>query len=110
METYSTNEERIGTWIDGKPIYRKVVAQGKSGSTISIDVSSLNIETFIKGGGIHTFNTSGRYTFPYANGGTTISVEYGSTTKKFSIYSIASGSAYAIYNVIAWIEYTKTTD
>ena len=24
--TYSTTEQRVGTWIDGKPIYRKVVA------------------------------------------------------------------------------------
>ena len=24
LETYSTSETRVGTWIDGKPIYRKI--------------------------------------------------------------------------------------
>lgn len=27
--TYSTTEKRIGTWIDGKPLYRKTVDCGK---------------------------------------------------------------------------------
>ena len=27
--TYSTEEQVIGTWIDGKPIYRKVIALGQ---------------------------------------------------------------------------------
>lgn len=28
LTTYSTTEKRIGTWIDGKPIYRKVISGG----------------------------------------------------------------------------------
>lgn len=26
LQTYSTTEQRVGTWIDGKPLYRKVVS------------------------------------------------------------------------------------
>ena len=28
LNTYSSTEQRIGTWIDGKPIYRKVIDFG----------------------------------------------------------------------------------
>lgn len=28
LNTYSTSEIRIGTWIDGKPLYRKVIDMG----------------------------------------------------------------------------------
>lgn len=34
-ETYSTNETRIGTWIDGKPLYRQVI-NGKVSATLGI--------------------------------------------------------------------------
>lgn len=52
-EVYSTEETRIGTWIDGKPLYRKVIAAETgdkiAGSTEETnplhDVSTLNIET-----------------------------------------------------------------
>lgn len=52
-EVYSTEEIRIGTWIDGKPLYRKVIA-AETGDKISAntndknslyDVSALNIDT-----------------------------------------------------------------
>lgn len=33
-EKYSTEEQRIGTWIDGKPLYRKVI-QTNSGTSTS---------------------------------------------------------------------------
>lgn len=52
-EVYSTEETRIGTWINGKPLYRKVIAAETgdkiAGSTEETnplrDVSTLNIET-----------------------------------------------------------------
>ena len=47
-EVYSTNETVIGTWIDGKPLYRKVienvaVPSGSSWTTM-IDLSDLSPE------------------------------------------------------------------
>lgn len=41
---YSTTEQVIGTWIDGKPIYRKVVEYSNFGS---YNISDLNADTFI---------------------------------------------------------------
>ena len=43
---YSTTEEVIGTWIDGKPIYRKCFNYtATTGEVIVADLSSLNIDT-----------------------------------------------------------------
>lgn len=46
LSEYSTNEQRIGTWIDGRPLYRKVVqlpAVSTYSSNISTTLSSLGI-------------------------------------------------------------------
>ena len=43
---YSTTEEVIGTWIDGKPLYRKSFNYtATTGEVIVADLSSLNIDT-----------------------------------------------------------------
>lgn len=39
LATYSTTEIKIGTWINGKPIYRKVVNAGSLPNNTSMDVS-----------------------------------------------------------------------
>ena len=54
-DTYSTNETVIGTWIDGKPIYRKVVTLSTTktidmgGISISHGISNINIPIDCKG-------------------------------------------------------------
>ena len=43
---YSTTEEVVGTWIDGKPLYRKCFNYtATTGAVIVADLSSLNIDT-----------------------------------------------------------------
>ena len=51
---YSTEEQVVGTWIDGKPIYEKVINSGylANNNSISIDVSHLNINDVIQLKGI----------------------------------------------------------
>ena len=44
LEVYSTSERRIGTWINGKPLYRKTFDASNNGVTIRIDLTNLNIE------------------------------------------------------------------
>ena len=46
---YSLEEREIGVWTDGKPLYSKVVEiqSFSSSSPISIDVSSLNVDTMV---------------------------------------------------------------
>ena len=54
-QIYSTTEKAIGTWIDGKPIYRKVVTLSTtktidmSGISISHGISNINIPIDCKG-------------------------------------------------------------
>lgn len=48
LHTYSTTEQKVGTWINSKPIYRKVISQNITYYTgdINIDLNTANIELF----------------------------------------------------------------
>jgi hypothetical protein len=58
---YSTTEKVVGTWINGKPIYRKVIDFGAlpNASTKRVDHNITNIDEVIKIGG--TVNDNGSY-------------------------------------------------
>jgi hypothetical protein len=99
---YSTEEKIIGTWIDGKPIYQKVL-RPSSDITITTsmtnihDVSDLNIETLVEGA-VHRFPNQGTSMLEtdYDSGyirAKTLSVNLPYYTNGFTI-----------------IQYTKTTD
>lgn len=105
--TYSTEEKVIGTWIDGKPIYRKVIAVNQSISNMSeIYLHLLNIETLIKIKSFQTRDSETRYTYDQF---------YDSSGRKFSpqymgnkiLFWTGTGETYV---ATIWIEYTKTTD
>lgn len=109
--TYSTTETVVGTWIDGKTIYRKVIQYNKtSNGQVDLSLSSygitnieniwLNQNSFIKTNGnewkaVNTYESDSYFTFctfPSANS-----------------FRLSSNSSYArgLWNLI--IEYTKTT-
>lgn len=98
FDNYSTDEQMVGRWIDGKPIYRKVV-------------TNLNVAINVNGGwtNIHAEPTVDSLVDikPYTNKG----IWYGSV-----VYQIENGylRGYAIeLNTTIkgyTIEYTKTTD
>lgn len=111
--TFSFEEKRIGTWIDGKPLYRKMVAFGAlpENSTKSINhgienIASPHINTgesyFVEKnhGGIY-YTT---YAFTYANYILRAMV----TNTVLDIGSSASGAS--DYEAFVCVEYTKTTD
>lgn len=116
-EIYSTEEVRIGTWVDGKPLYRKmsstvVVVEGVN---VLIPVSELpNIDVIASTCAtlINTQGTNNNYiTLPYvssdSNGAVTASgvVSYsGIRGLQVSLFKLNNFSAFG------WIEYTKTTD
>lgn len=64
--TYSTTETVVGTWIDGKPIYRKVINSTKA--NIQSLINNLNIDTPIRFDGLadskygYTWAENARYT------------------------------------------------
>ncbi len=60
---YSTEEKRIGTWIDGKPLYQ-IALTGRTPSTADtnvnmIDITSLNIDQVIELNGFITYDAGG---------------------------------------------------
>ena len=108
--TYSTDEIRVGTWKDGKPIYRKVIANEVdmvNGSEISLSsISNMSSLVSIQS---KELKVSDNVVF-YNN-------YYDSSTNKFNLFHyIANNSLYLYagsnthYTTTVIIEYTKTTD
>lgn len=109
--TYSNTEERVGTWIDGKPIYRKTVNFGNlpnnSSNVTAHGISDVDVFTKIEGIGVRL-----------AGGGVTLSclpIPY-SGTNFIEVYAkavnieISTTSDRSAYTGYITLEYTKTTD
>ena len=111
--SYSTNEVKTGgKWIDGKPIYRKVVNFGAlPNATIKgVSFDNINADTFLKIEGIAMTNGGSAIIIPFADtsaatqsinifvNSTSVSINTGSTNR--SDYT----------KCYVTLEYTKTTD
>ena len=116
---YSTDEQVIGTWIDGKPLYQKVLDYNSTvvNARVDHDVSSLNIETLVdyRGWAQRITGSSEKYIFKdgyvLTSGGYTYSfyVRYYATGKQIqTTLTLPSGESTDRQVVI--IKYTKTTD
>lgn len=109
-EIYSTEERRIGTWIDGKPIYRRVlknIIMTKSNSYEEFPATFPEIETLtrIRGMLVHTSpgpNPKWR-ALPDNGCGMGLSIN-----KKLMLNNNASWYVNQPISII--MEYTKTTD
>lgn len=101
MVHYSTDEQVIGTWIDGKPIYRKIYDWTASPFLVSeswqnTDIDSTNIDRIINAVGMHPDGTL------YND---TCADPTKSSHTRVGIKAWSSG-----YNAYLILEYTKTTD
>lgn len=110
--TYSTDEAVIGTWIDRKPIYRKVVSVSNTEISVntSIPTGITNLEDLISLKGIYKNNDSGVIaTYPLTqNTGTILGCVYYQGNIGFignESYTKAPGRTH-----IFTLEYTKTAD
>lgn len=106
--TYSTDEIRIGTWIDGKPIYRKVFDRGTSIESFAHNISNIS-NIWINNDYSVRIHTSGNC-IPL-NGGTSsasliTSCYVNSTTVTINVFD----SSISPSQVYVTLEYTKTTD
>ena len=121
---YSTEEQVIGQWIDGKPVYQKTVTgiiadTPSSGTSVAteVDLSSLNISSIVRMDGVYASITNPAWTFMLIgrisdNSGadtlTTVQMTYGNTNHKLVIRnSMPGGNGATFY---ATLQYTKTTD
>ena len=110
QEVYSTGETRIGTWINGKPLYRKVLNFGAlpNASEKSVSHNIANLKDIIK---LSAISKSTSVYFPIPLGS--------SASLSANIYMIATNTDITIgagsdrsgfTQTYVIIEYTKTTD
>lgn len=114
LDNYSTKEQVVGTWIDGKNLYRKyiklenLVSTGVSTFTFA-DLGMQNVEEVIKYEAYEKRTTGSLVKLNYYNptvaSGTDLSFLLINSS---GIYYYKSNSTTAYVNV--FIEYTKTTD
>lgn len=108
---YSTDEQVVGTWIDGSTLYEITLDITLTGTNHTEDLSSLGINKFCKYSGviIKTSGTPGAYTlcFPYVEGSNWYQVLTWDSANNNLIIS-SSNDMYANYKeVILTIQYTK---
>jgi len=116
INTYSTDEQIVGTWIDGKPIYQRALSYTGTYSTsnpkhIICDVSSWNVDSWIDITGTNSFtHTSGHHSLRTLDYNI---FEIGITAAQTSLYikyDYANNTAGSTIKTNLIIKYTKTTD
>ena len=105
--TYSTSEQVVGTWINGKPLYRTIVSFGKLGDNApkNAPIGVRDIDTIVK---IEGYATPGIWEFvsiPYATSTKTVGV----TADRTTLYASVVGN-FSSYDAYFTVYYTKTTD
>lgn len=113
FNTYSTDEIRIGTWIDGKPLYRKCV------NTKSVTSAETNQQIYALPNNCIIHNVQG-YLYDTSNTMWNINSAYGASG---SVFTAVSNSKYVVFQRITAnldvlfnrdcfliLEYTKSTD
>ncbi len=111
LEQYSTNEIRIGTWIDGKPLYRKTfdISSITNSNTNLVDISSLNIDKVVLIRGCLKASNGYQEPMPLSDSSVNYSSLYITHTSIRGRADI-SDTGGTITSAYATIEYTKTTD
>lgn len=110
LQTYSTNETRIGTWIDGKPLYRKVISAGTITASNTTIANIQNIDTLVSiKGSAYSSQFGQKYGIPNVHN--SIAEYYINLLVSGNGVVIRYGSGFSQFdNVMAILEYTKTTD
>lgn len=107
---YSTEEQVIGTWIDGKPLYRKTIKIENVTASSHVDLTSLNIENLcankIRGNETQYGIIFGN--FCWNNGSKAFFTQYSPFGNDSNLYYNLSNVSFSYLEFT--IEYTKTTD
>ena len=108
ISVYSTNEMEIGLWIDGKPLYRKVISFGAlpNNTTKSVAHNISNLKRIVKVEGFAGSSQNlGGITLPHATSNPmALYVDNTNVNVKTSSDATAYTEAYI------YVYYTKTTD
>lgn len=113
LNTYSTTEKRIGTYADGRPLYRKTITGTLTGGdvtqTIAHNISNIDINTIkTSGSAVSSSNQAWHIPmwFPVSGSSGYIAVRVDAT----NIYFNCTASYFTGRPFRLDIEYTKTTD
>lgn len=105
---YSTTERAVGTWIDGKTIYRRVIegtASTTNGTEMYIELLAANIvDTLVNVGGYMT-SGGGQHNVPSYGPTEAYSVYKQPSTTRIFLWVKPVVTETATYKI--WIEYTK---
>lgn len=113
--TYSTTEKVIGTWVNGKPLYQITLTGNmpSSGSSLALNIVSLNIEDAVEVNGFFTVGTHVKFPINYYYNSTNWSdalVGYDTTTSNKRIFfnwgTAITPTVSDTYNIT--LRYTKT--
>lgn len=114
---YSTEETVCGTWIDGKPIYRKVIsgklANQSGNGLIFANVSNLKIERMVNlYGNMSDVNNDYQITLQTSYNqsdrlDTAVNMSYSSATGDIGYNLLGTQASYAGSTAYVVIEYTK---
>lgn len=109
-EIYSLEETKIGTWVDGKPLYRKVIELTNTSRNFSISTTIDNLENVIGLKGL-LYQGTARYPLPYLSvTDSNYNVEMGIDINS-NVFYFKLGTAIILnQTILIIIEYTKTTE
>lgn len=114
-EKYSTEETAIGTWIDGKTIYRKCIvnngsfpANSGSGTTLSVDLS--NVDRIIEFHGTAIFDSLYELPLHYADSGSHFDSYRDISENKIYIIAIVGNKKATLTKAFIFMDYTKITE
>lgn len=122
QEVYSTEEIRIGTWIDGKPMYRRVItgltfSSGEAKEYASYGKTALQIDTVVGLAGTAFVDTGEVVSLPYTDFssiGGALTVDLHLQIKDDALLVVNRNAnaetKWKASSAIAILEYTKTTD
>ena len=101
---YSTTEEVVGTWIDGKNIYRKVIKF----PVIKHDMTVLtNVDHIINVSGYFNWNGNMQHQYNFPNNDNDVITWIGVDNNIVKIYTNYTNDT--LINLVLCLEYTKTT-
>ena len=107
---YSTSEQVIGTWYNGKPIYRKIFTPTVNVGSNTISHGIADFEECVSIRGMCKYNnTSEHLPLPYVSTNTAYLIALGNVSPTSYLVEVGSGFS-SIQDCKIIIEYTKTTD
>ena len=105
LNVYSEEEKVIGTWVNGKPIYRKKITIPALSVADSITIPINNMENVIS-----FFGLGGSVPFPYVDTGNTGGSTFWYINADNDGIRVGTGPSRNTLAGYGIVEYTKTTD